>query len=62
MKRIEKIEFTPEEKVVVTKFVELFSNYCHEVRDCEKCPFDEFCVPMKSTLDFIATDGGVYLD
>ena len=62
MKRRKKIEITPEEKVVVTKFVELFSNYCDKVTDCEKCPFDEFCIPMKSTLNFMAIKGGVYLE
>ena len=61
MEKVEKIEFTPEERTTVANFIELLGNYCDEVTNCEKCPFDEFCVGMKSTLDFMTTNGGVYL-
>ncbi len=61
MERINKIEFTPEEKTVVTKFTDLLGELCNKI-ECHECPFYNLCPSWKNILDFIAVNGGVYLE
>ena len=61
MERLKKVEFTPEEKTVVTKFTDLLDELCNII-ECHECPFYNCCPSWKHILDDMATNGGVYLE